>query len=435
MPVAMSTLAAFGSFVRPLEGEPRDFEDYDWQSLGSTSNAENCTVAYDIFLSEGEDEEPTDRVAFGGPNLDMVKGESVPRDSSSSDNAVAPLDILSSEKVDNEKPSRKLFGDSCPGVVKGHNAKQGDPPLAEHVQPPTPFDDNNASIAGDPSEVPNRSPDLPAVQFEIVSSVDNLPNKAVGASEGSGFAKGSNTPLRCPTPNVQTKVPTANVDTGHHSAALDQCESPCEVGPFCSLPDSYRYDYGESHWRRPGSKSRLMLFRRIEAPSQLPGAHSDHGFELACRLPEAYRRLALQLRVFGNVKMRQVDLHMLALQEHFDTWKTISLRSIVSCSRANDTGALNAYSEGMISLRECLRVRLLLGQCHRDGTPDFVIGAYCFFRWQVQGEDEEPTEHYIEGAFDEVILAHCFYRWHAIASSAPSKPPKPAKRRARKKKR
>ena len=123
----------------------------------------------------------------------MVKGESVPRDSSSNDNAVAPLDILSSEKVDNEMPSLKLFGDSCPGVVKGHNAKQGDPPLAEHVQPPTPFDDNNASIAGDPSEVPNRSPDLPAVQFEIVSSVDNLPSKAVGAGEGSGIAKGSNT--------------------------------------------------------------------------------------------------------------------------------------------------------------------------------------------------------------------------------------------------
>jgi hypothetical protein len=67
--------------IRPPEGEPRDSEDCDWQSLGSTSNADNCTVAYDNFSSEDEDEEPIDRAAFGGYNLGMMKDESVPRDS------------------------------------------------------------------------------------------------------------------------------------------------------------------------------------------------------------------------------------------------------------------------------------------------------------------------------------------------------------------
>ena len=53
-----------------------DFGDSDRQSLGSSSNAVNHTVAYDIFKisSEGDDEEPPDRVEFGGPYPDIVQG-------------------------------------------------------------------------------------------------------------------------------------------------------------------------------------------------------------------------------------------------------------------------------------------------------------------------------------------------------------------------
>ena len=68
----------------------------------------------------------------------------------------------------------------------------------------------------------------------------------------------------------------------------------------------------------------------VGVPSQLPVARSDHGFELACRLPEAYRRLALLIRVHGSKKMQQVDLHVLALQEHFDAWKANAQLNLVN---------------------------------------------------------------------------------------------------------
>ena len=101
MPVAVGTLAAFESLVSPPEGEPRDFGDCDWQSLGSTSNAENYTVAYDTFSSDGEDEEPPDRVVFGDPNLDTEKGESVPRGGMPQPSASMPCGTMPSGSMPN----------------------------------------------------------------------------------------------------------------------------------------------------------------------------------------------------------------------------------------------------------------------------------------------------------------------------------------------
>ena len=56
-----------------------------------------------------------------------------------------------------EEPSRKLLGDSRPGVVRGHTATQGNPPVVAQ-RPPTSDIVEGASAAGDPAEVPSRSP-------------------------------------------------------------------------------------------------------------------------------------------------------------------------------------------------------------------------------------------------------------------------------------
>ena len=71
-------------------------------------------------------------------------------------------------------------------------------------------------------------------------------------------------------------------------------------------------------------------------------------------------------------------MRKLALQEYFDAWKVPTMRNHVSC----------VLDHSGVSMK---------------------------------------------GTFDEAILAHCFFCWHALASSVPSKPPKPAKRKAKKK--
>ena len=57
---------------------------------------------------------------------------------------------------------------------------------------------------------------------------DNLPNIAVGTGVGPSIATGSNAHARCPTPNTQTRVPTANGDTSGNTGALTTSD-PSEV--------------------------------------------------------------------------------------------------------------------------------------------------------------------------------------------------------------
>ena len=121
----------------------------------------------------------------------------------------------------------------------------------------------------------------------------------------------------------------------------------------------------------------------VEVPSQLSSVHSDLGLEIACRLPDVYRHLAVQVRLFGNDEMRQVDLRMLALQEHFDIWKALALRSLVSCGRANDNGVVDALLEG-VPLNDQASWMLFLDQCHKNKTPFMGTLAFCFIRWQGQ---------------------------------------------------
>ena len=198
-----------------------------------------------------------------------------------------------------------------PGVVKGHNAAQGYPLPAEQMQPPTPSVDGGALIAGHPSEVPSRCLDLHAAQFEIFSSGDESPNKAIGVGEGSGIAKGSNVPQRCPTPSEQAPVPTPTVDTGRDFIANDLSESPDGVGIICSLPESYR-------------------------------------------------RLALLFHVHGNTKLHRVDLHKLVLQEFFDDWKESTRRNLISDvldegGESKEIELTEAGTDSMKHLCDCMK--------------------------------------------------------------------------------
>ena len=148
--------AAFGSFVRLPEGEPRHFEDCNWQCLGSTSNDDSRNIDYDNFSSTDEEE----------------KGEFC------------------------GKPSRKLLADPRPGIVMGHNATQGPPPLAKQ-RPHTSVAVEGASAA---------CADEPIARFDFFTSDDDSPHKGVGAGGFPGTVKGSSVPRRDPTPDPQSKV-------------------------------------------------------------------------------------------------------------------------------------------------------------------------------------------------------------------------------------
>ena len=98
------------------------------------------------------------------------------------------------------------------------------------------------------------------VQLKSASSVDNVPNIAVGAGEGPSTATKSNAHARCRTPNVQMVVPT------------DRGAGGCDSGR--AVPDGQRWniiaeydcdwtstivEYGQSVWQPLHGDIELLL--------------------------------------------------------------------------------------------------------------------------------------------------------------------------------
>ena len=111
-------------------------------------------------------------------------------------------------------------------------------------------------------------------------------------------------------------------------------------------------------------------------------------------------------------------MHKLALQEVFYGWKEFTLRNLIN--GVFDEGGVSKDVE-LTEARADIMKHLF--DCMISKIASFKVVRFLELRHK-------------EGTFDEVTLAHCFFRWHGVSiPAAPSMPPKPAKRRARKKKR
>jgi hypothetical protein len=138
-------------------------------------------------------------------------------------------------------------------------------------RPPTSDIVEGASAAGDPAEVPSRSPGVPVAYPDIYSPDDVSPNEAFGIGVVSGIVIGNNVPTRGPTPDLQSKVPVVK-GAGHRHAAVGSCVSPLVVGP--GLQKFF------DAWKLPAVSA-----SRVSGPSEKLEPTASGGFGFRANVP------------------------------------------------------------------------------------------------------------------------------------------------------